>query len=873
MSNSYKVLGDFLQKHAYQHVWCTPNQDKQAILQPARLTPENGTWSSFRVMWNTLRLPNSTSRFHVYQIGQIHPMLLGLAAKQNEWISVADVCAMESLVMDLYTSTGVQIHRSEAWYMVTKDKNLILAVRIPNSKKVPINLNTEPLYIRLYSNAYYNSLRADGVSDVVHVEGRLVASNQDILDIQTSLLNWNNRPYGKTYCFINGFRVNTIDMINSRIGDLIEFVYDGSIKQVVSFAVSSLDQFVSTLDAAHKYLLHHDEVTDTIDYIDDVDVFLIKPGSGDRFVGVYYHKNNETALRMVTHKDYSVPVAYLMSYAQQRPELGSNVDELVLQLHIRKSGYNRPLIQEHNRISQLYEMDDADVYRAMVGVDSTVSVWNAAALEASGYTALMRANLGEISRQGVQDAYGYNALSKLLGDTPSPVKEMGGMYYVDVPVGLQMYSTGYEYDAQGKLLGWYPHTTGAVYVARHSETRMVEMIFGTASEGFQSYWGQMTHPLESGFNYRYYTCGRSGVLIDDQWTDKSNSGEYAITNGVLQWLINPINTYPMVRGNKNHVTYQLDYLGVDGLFTFSLREFRYDIGAYRVMTVPPGKIEVFLNGHSLIEKIDYFVNFPRITIINKEYLDDPQNKAQKIVVRMTGFSTSDLKHEVVRDVGFVKYGVLSLNKRYDIREDRVNRIVVDGALYRYDELEYGEQDFEIRVVDARNGAPYAITDIVVPMNDYLNTLDEQVDPTYSLRHRSQIVDKEISDYLTLKLPEKTTDQPSAIAQRYQVVSPFFCKIIYDLISGALWEPEFIEHYSDDYVRTMCAPYEYLLEFDPIKEGQTPSSDFVVIHAHNLPTYLELGIYQYKFINRVAAVYGQNKIDLSSNVRVAIFGDN
>jgi len=221
MSNSYKVLGDFLQKHAYQHVWCTPNQDKQAILQPARLTPENGTWSSFRVMWNTLRLPNSTSRFHVYQIGQIHPMLLGLAAKQNEWISVADVCAMESLVVDLYTSTGVQIHRSEAWYMVTKDKNLILAVRIPNSKKVPINLNTEPLYIRLYSNAYYNSLRADGVSDVVHVEGRLVASNQDILDIQTSLLNWNNRPYGKTYCFINGFRVNTIDMINSRIGDLI----------------------------------------------------------------------------------------------------------------------------------------------------------------------------------------------------------------------------------------------------------------------------------------------------------------------------------------------------------------------------------------------------------------------------------------------------------------------------------------------------------------------------------------------------------------------------------------------------------------------------------------------------------------------------
>jgi hypothetical protein len=150
MSNSYKVLGDFLQKHAYLNVWCTPNQDKQAIFNPARLTRNGGVWNSVVVMWRTHRLPDSTSKFHVYQIGQIHPMLLGLTDRKGEWLLVADVCKSESLIVDIYTATGVQLHRSQVWYMVTPEDNLVVAVKLPNPKKVPVNLDTEELYIRLY---------------------------------------------------------------------------------------------------------------------------------------------------------------------------------------------------------------------------------------------------------------------------------------------------------------------------------------------------------------------------------------------------------------------------------------------------------------------------------------------------------------------------------------------------------------------------------------------------------------------------------------------------------------------------------------------------------------------------------------------------
>lgn len=872
MSNSYKVMGDFLQKHAYQNVWCTPNQDKQTIFKPARITKEGGTWNTVAVMWRTHKLPDPVARFHVYQIGQIHPTLLGLLAKKGAWLSVADVCKSLSLIADLYTDTGVQIHRTQTWYMVTPDNNLIIAVKLPNKKRVAINLDVEDLYVRLYTNAFYNSLRADNADDVIHVEGRMVNFVQDVLDVQQSLAYWNSRGYGHCYCFINGMRVSTISLVTAKIGDLVEFVYDGSIKRVVSFPISALEQFTSTLDNAQKYLLHHSEPSQLIDYVDDVDVFLVKPATNNTFSGVYYHKNNETALRMVTHKDYSIPVAYLAAYAQLRPELGGVVDDLVVELHIRDSGYERPLVLEAQRISELYQLSDSDVVRAMVGVDSTVSVWNAAALEHSGYTALMRANLGEVSREMVQNAYGYHAVSKLLGDTPLHAREMGGAYFVDVPVGLQDCSTAYEYDADGHLIAWYTHTSGAVYACRHAETRLVEIIFGLASEGFQSFWGAQTLTVEPEFNYRYYTCGKTGPLIDDQWVDRTGSDHYSVNNNTVTWLTNASNTYPMVRGNKRHIVYKLNYFSADSLYRFSLREWRADLNAYRVMSVPPGKIDIFLNKRSLIENLHYFVDFPLVTIVDKEFLDDPLNKAQEIVVRMSGFCTSELKHEQVSDVGFVQYGVLSKNNRYDVRHDKVSRIIVDGALYRYDEFEYAETDFDVRVTDARNGAPYAISDIVVPMNDFLHTDDAKVDPTYTLRAQAKAVDTEISDYLTLKLPEKDPTLPSAIPERNKIVSPFFSKIINDLQTGILWEQKFTEHYSDEYVQSVCEPYEYLLNHDPIKEGLTPDKNFVVIHPHILMNYIEMEIYQFKFLSRVVSIYGQGKIELSSHVKLGLFGE-
>jgi hypothetical protein len=871
MSNSYEVLGDYLQRHAYENVWCTPDQDRQTIFKPARLTVNGGVWKDTKVMWEKMKLPDSTSRFHVYQIGQVYPPILGLGAKQNEWINLAQACNTNSMIADIYTVKGVQIHRNQVWYRVTEQKNLILAIRLPMFSRIQIDLNAEDIYMRLYSNAYFNSLRANGVDEIVHVQGTVIASTEDILNFQNVLDQWKAKTSGVTYCFNNGLIVDSIDLITTRIGDYVEFVYDGSIKRIVEFSVSSLNEFVSVLDSVHKYLLHYAGSSDVIDYHDDVDFFLCLPQPGNRFKGVYYHKNNPTAVRMVTHKDYSVPVQYLASYAQNLPELGGDVDALKIRLHIRESGYLRPLVREHNRIQELYLLEDQDIVDAMVGVDSVVSVWSAAALENSDYCKLMRSELGQITREMVQNAYGYNAVSKLIGDTPKATRLEGTLQVVDVPAGLHYCATAYEYDQDGFLLGWRHHQGGAIYAAQDSRCRMVELIFGFANENLDAVWNQATHVIDPSFSHRYYTCGFLAGTIDHQWVDETAGARYALINNRVTWLTDPDQRFTLVRSNKNHLCYSFSFMAIDSLIRFSIREFRADIGAYRVMTLPMGEMDVFLNRKKLIEGLDYIVDYPAVTLLNKEYLVDPENQAQEIVVRFSNFCDSELKRTPVPDVGFVQYGVLSFNNRYDIRDDKVNHVVVDGAVYRYDELNFAEEDFEIGITDARNGAPYAIRDIVVPMNNYLYASDEKTDRTYTLRKRSMDVDKEISDYMTLKIPQKDPTPPSAIPGRYQVVSPFFSKIIYDLRSGALWDEKLFEQYNDNFIMELLQPYLYLLKYDPTTDPIAPDPLFVVVHPHNLNSYLSLGVYEYKFLVRVNRLFGNGRIDLSAHVSVEEFG--
>ena len=854
---------DYLINHAIRNVWCTPNQDKQMIVQPAKLTPYGGVWNTVKILWRTEVLPEQNVRFHVYQIGQLHPALMGLFESDNVWTTFAEACNRENLIVDIYGNNGLEYPRTQVWYMCTQDKDLIVAIK--DQRSIGIKLSEEPIFLRVYSNAYFGSSQSDPLNDYVKVNGKTIKNTDEIISLQDEIATLSNLP-GAVYSFINGFKVSSIDMITTKVGDVVEYVYDSSVYKVIDLTVGSLETFISTLDNKHKYLVHYTEQENNrIDYHDDIDFFLINKDTQDRHKGVYYHRNESDAIRMITHKDYSIVTPYIAGYLNDTTGW-TDIDKLVIRLHIRKSGYDRNLVLENNRIEELYKLPEEKLIDAMVGVNSIVSNWQVAELEKSAYAKIMRSNASEINRILVEDAYGYNSISKLIGDTPTYTHSFSGTQIIQLPYALINKSTAYEYNVDGVLLDFFIHPLGSDYVAYMDNTILIDMIVGTGLMLLDEYYGNVLIPIDYSLEYRMYLCQINGGVPDDNWIDVTNSDKYSILNNKLIWNIDHTREYGMVRSNKSFLAYNLELSDINGTLEFSLNQhvLQNGIELAQVMTVPLGELDLFLNGHSLIQDLDYIVNFPKIVILNKAYLQNPLTKKQRITIRFTGFCNEDLSINKSNDHGFIEHELLSHNNRFDIRDDKVLRIVVGGKLQTRNQLKFAENDPGVLVPNAQNGVPYLIRDIVVPLRGL------GYSSTYACRAKSQIIDKRISDYMTLWMPEINYGTPNAIESLYEVFSPFCCKIIYDLKSGLIHDQRLKEQYSDSDVMDICKPYEYLLAFDPTQVGLEPDLNYVAVHPHNLSTVIEIDIYAYKFITRVVRLYLHDNVNISHFLSISAF---
>lgn len=862
---------NYLIDHALKNVWCTPHQDMQSITQLAKIVPVGGVFNYVRVGWSDITLPLLKTRFFVYQIGQLHPSLMGLFPVQYQWVKMSDACNQMKLIVDLYANTGVQLPRTESWYMVTADRDLIVAIQ--EQPKIPINMDTDLVFFRVYTNAFFQlpQTNAGSTQNYVLVNGGTPLNQQAIIDLQMQYNQLASQP-GKVYAFVNGYAVSQIDLFTVAVGDIVEFVYDSSVYKVVDFPVSGLQTFVSQLDTLRKYLLHYAGLGDSeIDYQDDIDVFLLYPQASNRFKGVYFHRNNENAMRMVTHKDYAIPTAYVAAYSQDNTTDFPDPNQFTVRLHIRKGGWDRQLVNENNRIKELYKLDDDDLKGAMLGVNSNVTNWRADTLENAAYPAIMRNDGTSVTAQLVQDAYGYNAISKLVADTPQFPYLSSNQPIVTLPYGLTTSSTVYEYDVNGLYLGWHTHLSGTTYPISDARCKLVEAVNMLSGNLLDEVFGAKTTTLATNASYRMYICPQTnGVPDETQWQDVTGSSKYGITNGVLTWAIDQTKWLTCVRSDLVAYQQSTQIQMVDGLLQLTViaRQNRPGgIGNY-VMNIPQGELDIMVNGHACVENVDYYVKWPHIYITNKEFLLQPVSGGalpfQTVLVRSFGFCLSDLTREPLQDVGYVQYGMLSRNNRYDIRDDRVLRITAGGRVFDRSQLQFAENDPNVYIGQVPNGSPYQIRDLVVPMRG-LTPGD-----TYVLRSASQQIDVLISAYMTEKMPQPPITNPDPVTALWRVVSPFVCKLINDCLSGVIPIAQFQVHYNDMYVQQVCAPYLYLLDYDPTQDKNFPDPRFTIIHPHNLLTVVQLNIYYYKFIQKAVDLYCNGRVKLNDSVSLTAF---
>lgn len=855
------MKNDYLVEHALKNVWCAPDQDNQFLVKLHRITRLSGEANRVMVFNRRIPFPLLKVKYHVFTSDRLSPKQLKMLSTtvnwgEEVWFNVGDTINQTSLFVNIYNELGIEIPKYQSWYMLTKEGALIFAFQ--ENDKIPINYKSEVVYFRTYTNAFYGSPRdVHGVD--TNYYGLKVKTVGDTLALQSSFDALDALP-GHVYCYINGVYTDKIDLVHVQLEDVAELVYDSSVTVVDKYVIKDMDTFNSTLDNVYKYLLmRRDSRHGVIDYLDDLDIHITADVDLNIYKGVYFHRNDEKSIRMLTHRDYSISVDNVVAMCNKLKEVtGTQLDnlEMYLEIKVRDSGLHRPLIYEINRIHELYKLGYEDRYNAVIGINA-LDIWRAEVLEQNSYVRLMAGRNTDFNYQSIEAAYGYNGEAKILADTPSKTHTYSGRQRVFLPQGLSNNSTFYEYDQDGTLLGWQYQSMGSEYLTVNNNARVVEGIYGYGTDRPDVSFGVTNILMPVGYNYRVYMCHRlPDGTPDEKWVDVTGKAEYTITNGYLINNNSHSDEYFMVRSDKNFLALNFNVSAIHGVLFFDLYEYHKRTTTFvkNNLPVPMGDLDIWLNNKSLVKDIDYYVDFPRVYIVSKNHMLDPTNGPQNIKVRFTGFCKENMELDDVEDFGFVEHGYLSNNNKFDIRDDKVMRMAIGGLLKTREDVQFSEEHSGVNIIHTLNGKPYQIKDIVVPITTYTTG------NVYQLREQSIERDKVVSDYLSLKLPQPERNAVSAITERYPLYSPFFSRIISLMQSDVISDTQLATLSTDMSYMHFFGTYEYLLEHDPISKNI--SSDFVVIHPTISNVTTNLSLLKLRVLNKLVKLYGEEKITLS-----------
>lgn len=831
-------MQNFLLTHAIKNVWCSPDQDKQLILNLKRVSRVGGVKGIFSLHWSQIALPTVKDRYHIFPIGQNSVQRLNIPAKQLVWFNLATLANTIDLLTDIYTNEGHSFNRSKAWIMRTSNNNIVLAVQ---DQDKATEISSGELFIRFYTNAYFSSVRSAGTIDL-KVEGIRVEINNEQLPLQARYHSDKTRP-GHAYLFHNGDLVDDVLPSEVVLGDMIEYVYDSSITEVAEWRVSDLRTYKSTLDRNAKYLVHLPKSIKRIDYRDDIDFYLYVKDQYGRRRGRYFHQNHPSICRMITHRDYGISTSAVAHYLNTVE--GWDGAEVYLMAFVRESGYDRPLIDEHHRIKELYRLDDAAIEETLLGINSILPEWKANELESSSYTRIMRADYSTLSVDEVLNAYGYNAMAKIMVNGLTPIEGNN----IALPPGLTYNSTILEYDIDGLLLGHYAHSSGNLYVTRSAKTVFIEGYPGVGGNGSTYKLSEGEHHLSANYGYRFYKAIRSGAVIKSDWTEVTDDGKsYEIVNGKIKWLLDPATQIGAYQTTADF--FLQEYVlsdSVEFIYEFDISE---ELAYRDSKGMDMGQVLIWLNSRSLIEGLDYTVIDGHVNIVNMEYMI-PGARQYLLVMCL------DRPTEMSHDQGFVIRDRISVNSIYNVRDDKVVRCIVDGKVRYLPDMDMDEDVNKIVAPKVTNGKPYSIRTVPVPVHG-VKAYD-----AYPFIERSMDVDRRIGQFLTQQLPPREDDGPAFIESRYQVFSPVCAKILSDFRYNLNDLPDLAR--GDDAIQDFMEDYLYLLPFDPTR--MELDSRHVYIAPHRYSTRISISSKQYRILNRIVELYLRNKVDISYGIEI------
>jgi hypothetical protein len=808
-------------RYVEDNLWGNPEENHQHQVKLVRISDEYGVTLNWSYMGKWRTLPKRDTFYHVFSVGGLHPgywNIKNAVLNRNpldRWVNVAALLKVRGVQLDIYNTRGFQYSRAHAWAMVTYDGLVLIALQKLGSYKIP---SKDDMFFRCYQASVgvdYGDSALDNSHNPYNYQ-TMTYENASELAAFTSLYSKFKALPGYTGCFHNGVfhdgAPNTLT--NLVVGDTVEVWHDPTVIRVERYAYNTLRDYYSSLDKKRKLILHPPKVDGdfTFRYFDDNDYYLVGP----KGKGLYLHRNSNTTVRQLTHADVAVADDAIQGASEFHADL-KDLSQVKVVVLVRETDWHHQWPHEHQRIRYLYRLDDVGIVKAMTGERATVPEWTADGLESGTVMALTRAQYPAVKRENASLALGYNAATRVVSETPVRVSfsEQGTRGF-EVPPTYRKSFTAWEYDAEGLLLGSMNQKNVRYYAPKYSGCVMVEFTFGQTGRQVDYLITNQDVTLDPEVDFRVYKSAYNVDLqtVVGELTDiTGNDRFYEVIDGVIKWkALDQVNERGVLLFNSASLSYTFELDHMDHSLAFALTVIYEDGGL--IFPISFAQVDVWLNRHPLVDFVDWMYKDKYIYIHNKEFIvDGPQT----ITVRAHGFHNDQDTPKFETELGFVQGGVIGNFDRYNLRDDRVTRTVINGALYLTDEVPNAETRSGADLAASLNGKPYMVKHVYAPV--------KFIEPyaTYPLYQRSRDVDQRVSDYLTewLEKPNAPPKVLPTLQDKYRLYSPFLNVITNGLINRFIELPELAEDssvFTEQAIRDLVKPYLWWLEYDPVQLG-------------------------------------------------------
>lgn len=906
---------EILRDHALKHVWAEPVQDRQWVIKPNRLSPDLGFFGMGKLMWEAVELPNYSNptdktSYHLYSLGKLPAWVMALDEMVvGKWYRFSDINNTNNTVIDIWADNGAYIPR--ALYYLQQHPSGALLVAIA---RLPIDLGSETridpygtpietgysldkhgVTVRFYTNALLSSpsWRETAVDPMVSIRtlSRSVSNAGDFTSFMNQVASIEGQYKGKGIgiFYLDGFLTTRPNGWRSEYaGKYLSYHFDETVREIQSYPIRQVPSFRSTLDTRRdKYLLVGPVTHSRIDYVDDLDFYLVgkDPATGlDR--GVFLDRLLKRNIRQVTHNAWSVDSNLIRTLANLHSHL-NDIQLLELRVVVRDGGMTHGIPFTNNRVEDLYHLTRAEVIEAMTSTNSTVPFWKAAALESSAYMQVMQANEKEITLDKVAEAYGYNASISAVQRTIYPV--INNSVQLDEAFGIStnLFKPSpdllisrrayFWYDRNGKLLG-YTRDTGVnlkitVPEQYQNQADTVEVFIGQlVDDGYSNGTVRDTEtipdPYFGFFGYRNYVCSIVGGRPDNKWVDVTEQA-YA-------------SFYPAVGTTPPYIKWNYSLLAQAGLFpltkfanTINVRSFVFNRSAYTgAFVIPltttqngalqsfgpePACVDVWMDGEALVEGIDYYFGENSTVGVVKQCM----NEQASITIRCYGYCDPKTNRRLGNlDTGYVQNGVISHNGIFNVNHDRPVRVTVGGQVLRRDQVVFAEDQIgdESSTRLHLDGKPYAVETYQPLVEPYTNKI------TALWQREGYEIDQYVSDYLTARLEEPKVVDPYISVEKWELYSPIISWLAFQMSINAITDTSLAVVDTDKKLTTLFDPIvEQFREFDPALQNYDPN--YNIIHPHAFNRELTVTSLQYATLERINYLYLRGVVDLSHLIRI------